>query len=89
MIVASPFPLPFDAHTVILIAGITELIIGALLLYRRWLWPVYLSAVTLVVLLAYCALFTPALLGAAFNPLSTNLAALALCYIIYLSQSQT
>ena len=38
MIAASPFPLPFDAHTVMLIAGISELIIGALLLYRRWLW---------------------------------------------------
>jgi uncharacterized membrane protein YjgN (DUF898 family) len=43
---------------------------------------VYLAAAILVGLVLYVALVMPALLFEAFNPVTTNMLALALCYVV-------
>ncbi|WP_152221154.1 DoxX-like family protein [Pseudomonas sp. SCB32] len=63
-------------------AGAAEMVLGlAILLLRRSRWPLWLAVVALLALLADVALFVPQLLLGAFNPVSTNIAALALCLI--------
>ncbi|CAE6920201.1 DoxX-like family protein [Ectopseudomonas khazarica] len=52
---------------------------------RRWLLRV--AVVVLLVLRLDVALFSPHLLLQAFNPLSTNLAALALCAVAWLAEA--
>jgi hypothetical protein len=47
-----------------------------------------LAALVLLALLLDVALFSPHLLLQAFNPLSTNLAALALCWLARLTESE-
>ncbi|MOA13440.1 hypothetical protein D3C78_1334920 [compost metagenome] len=64
------------------LAGLAEIALALTLLWvRQSRWPLLLAAVLLVVLLLDVALFTPALLVQAFNPLSTNLVALCLCLV--------
>src|SRR3989338_8486986 len=65
------------------IAGLAEIILGLLLLWRRQRWPLLLAGLLLIGLLLDVALFSPHLLLQAFNPLSTNLAALALCWVAW------
>lgn len=84
MIQAHDFPLP--AHWVARLAGVGEILLGLLLMSSRWRWPVWLAAGLLFVLLLDVALFSPHLLLQAFNPVSTNLAALALCVVIHLAE---
>lgn len=68
--------------------GVAEVILGlALLLVRRQLWPIRLALVAFVLLLVDVALFSPGLLAEAFNPVSTNLAGIALC-VIAIQQSR-
>lgn len=63
-------------------SGATEVALGlAILLLRRSRWPLWLAAVALLALLVDVALFVPELLLGAFNPVTTNIAALALCLI--------
>jgi hypothetical protein len=47
----------------------------------RAVWPHALSALGCIVLLAFVAVFSPAYLGAAFNPVSLNLALFVLSWI--------
>lgn len=69
-------------------AGGAEMVLALLLvLLRRRRWPLLLVGALLVVLLVDVALFSPHLLLQAFNPLSTNLAALALCWVAWRAES--
>ncbi len=59
----------------------------AVLLIGRWRWPLLLAGLALLLLLVDVMLFSPHLLIQAFNPLSTNLAALALCLVAWLAEA--
>lgn len=80
MIQAHNLPAP---EWVARIAGLAEIILGLLLLWRRRRWPLLLAGGLLIGLLLDVALLSPHLLLQAFNPLSTNLAALALCWVAW------
>lgn len=70
------------------VGGIAEILLGIVLLtLRRQRWPLLLAGVVLLMLLLDVALFSPHLLLQAFNPLSTNLAALALCAVAWLAEA--
>lgn len=63
------------------IAGISELALGiCILVLRRSLVPVYLSAALLIGLLFDTLLMMPSLLIEAFNPVTINLVSLAMAY---------
>ena len=69
-------------HGVAALAGVAEIFLGlALALLRKQRWPLWTALLALGALLLDVALFTPDLLVEAFNPLTTNLAAMALCVI--------
>ncbi|MBG6291262.1 DoxX-like family protein [Pseudomonas nitroreducens] len=69
------------------VAGAAEIVLAlAILLLRRSRWPLWLAAAALLGLLVDVALFAPELLLGAFNPVSTNVAALALCAIALLGE---
>lgn len=84
MIQAHDWPAP---EWVARIAGLAEIILGLLLLRQRRRWPLLLAGVLLIGLLLDVALFSPHLLLQAFNPLSTNLAALALCWLAWRAET--
>lgn len=84
MIQAHNLPAP---EWVARIAGLAEIILGLLLLWRRRRWPLLLAGVLLIGLLLDVALLSPHLLLQAFNPLSTNLAALALCWVAWRAET--
>lgn len=75
--------LGLNAQIISPLAGLGEVLLGLLILFG-WFgrWPVLAAALGLVGLLAYVALYTPALLLGAFNPVTTNLPALLLCGLI-------
>lgn len=84
MIQAHNLPAP---EFVARIAGLVEIILGLLLLWWRQRWPLLLAGVLLAGLLLDVMLFSPHLLLQAFNPLSTNLAALALCWLAWRAET--
>lgn len=64
------------------LAGIGEILLGlAIVIFYRKNWPVWLAIIALIVLLLDFALLAPHLLMQAFNPMTTNVAALALAWI--------
>ncbi|WAJ35598.1 DoxX-like family protein [Pseudomonas sp. GOM7] len=70
------------------VGGTAEILLGiALLTVRRQRWPLLVAGLILLVLLLDVALLSPHLLLQAFNPLSTNLAALALCAVAWLAEA--
>lgn len=70
------------------VGGIAEILLGVLLLtVRRQRWPFLVAGAVLLVLLLDVVLLSPHLLIQAFNPLSTNLAALALCAVAWLAEA--
>lgn len=70
------------------VGGIAEILLGVLLLtVRRQRWPLLVAGAVLLVLLLDVVLLSPHLLIQAFNPLSTNLAALALCAVAWLAEA--
>ncbi|QRY81818.1 DoxX family protein [Pseudomonas sp. PDNC002] len=78
---------PLSTQRIAEVAGATEIVLAlAILLLRRSRWPLWLAAAALVGLLVDVALFAPELLLGAFNPVSTNIAALALCAIALLGE---
>ena len=78
----------FAPQLVAAVGGIAEIILGILLLtVRRQRWPLLVAGAVLLVLLLDVALLSPHLLIQAFNPLSTNLAALALCAVAWLAEA--
>lgn len=68
-------------------AGWAEVTLALLLVTRPWRWPLLLAGLALLLLLVDVALFSPHLLIQAFNPVSTNLAALALCLVAWLAEA--
>ncbi|MCP1649209.1 DoxX-like family protein [Pseudomonas nitroreducens] len=73
---------PLSTQRIAEVAGAAEIVLGlAILLLRRSRWPLWLALGALLGLLVDVALFVPELLLGAFNPVSTNVAALALCAI--------
>lgn len=70
------------------VGGIAEILLGVLLLtVRRQRWPLLVAGAVLLVLLLDVVLLSPHLLIQAFNPLSTNLAALVLCAVAWLAEA--
>lgn len=70
------------SHSLLPLAGIAELLLGLIiLLLRRQRWPLCVALAALLSLLLDVAIVAPALLTQAFNPLTLNLAAMALCVI--------
>jgi uncharacterized membrane protein YphA (DoxX/SURF4 family) len=69
-------------HHLLPVAGGGEVLLGLLiLLLRRQRWPLWAAMAALMLLLVDVAIFAPGLLTQAFNPLSLNLTAIALCTI--------
>lgn len=69
-------------------AGTLEILLGLLIIFlRHAIWPVYIAGLSLAILLLYTAFLMPALLIEAFNPVSTNILGLVLCYITINSQT--
>ncbi|MEH6565923.1 MAG: DoxX-like family protein [Halopseudomonas sp.] len=65
------------------LAGVVEILLGVLIALRLGgKVPVWLAALALLGLLLYVAVLSPALLVEAFNPVTTNLLGLLLCYLI-------
>jgi hypothetical protein len=65
------------------IAGVGEIILGLFIMfYKTSRLPIYLAACLLVFLLLYVAVVKGSLLVEAFNPVTTNIPALVLCYLI-------
>ena len=78
----------FAPQLIAAVGGIAEILLGILLLtVRRQRWPLLVAGAVLLVLLLDVALLSPHLLIQAFNPLSTNLAALALCAVAWLAEA--
>jgi hypothetical protein len=70
------------------VGGAAEVLLGvALLVMWRQRWPLLLAGAVLLALLLDVVLLSPHLLIQAFNPLSTNLAALALCAVAWLAEA--
>ncbi|MDG9856610.1 DoxX-like family protein [Pseudomonas nitroreducens] len=78
---------PLSTQRIAEVAGAAEIVLAlAILLLRRSRWPLWLAAAALLGLLVDVVLFAPELLLGAFNPVSTNVAALALCAIALLGE---
>ena len=78
----------FAPELIAVVGGVAEILLGILLLtVRRQRWPLLVAGGVLLVLLLDVALLSPHLLIQAFNPLSTNLAALALCAVAWLAEA--
>lgn len=69
------------------LAGVFEILLGCAILFLRKLnIVIYTAATSLFGLLAYVALMSPSYLIEAFNPVTTNILGIGLCYLILLSQ---
>lgn len=78
----------FAPQVIAVIGGVAEILLGILLpTVRRHRWPLLVAGAVLLMLLLDVALLSPHLLIQAFNPLSTNLAALALCAVAWLAEA--
>ncbi|QXH58502.1 DoxX-like family protein [Pseudomonas maumuensis] len=67
-------------------AGVAELVLAALLLMPRLAWPLLVAAGVLLGLLVDVAVMQPSMLVDAFNPVSLNLAGIALCACAWITQ---
>lgn len=71
-----------DAVLMAQLAGIGEIMLGLLLIiFHQKNWPIWICLGFLSVLLLDIIVLAPELLTGAFNPLSTNIAAMLLAYI--------
>lgn len=69
------------------VAGFAEIAIAvSILVFRKSLLTVYAAALALILLLIDVAIVMPGLLVEAFNPVSTNMMGLLLCYFIWFTQ---
>ena len=70
----------WPVETVAFIGGVAEVVLGLMILYfRRHDWPIVIALAALILLLLDVAIFSPEYLIAAFNPVTTNIASIALC----------
>jgi len=66
------------------LAGVGEVVLALwILLSPRSAWPIAVAALALAGLLVDVAVFSPAMLREAFNPVSLNVAGLALCAVAW------
>lgn len=66
------------------LAGVGEIVLAVwILLSPRSAWPIAVAALALAGLLVDVAVFSPAMLREAFNPVSLNVAGLALCAVAW------
>ena len=66
------------------LAGVGEIVLALwILLSPRSAWPIAVAAAALAGLLVDVAVFSPAMLREAFNPVSLNVAGLALCAVAW------
>lgn len=64
------------------IAGVLEILLAlAIVFFRRSLVPVYIAGIALIALLVDVMIVMPALLFEAFNPVTINIASIALACI--------
>ncbi|NIB39869.1 DoxX family protein [Pseudomaricurvus alkylphenolicus] len=72
-----------SAQLVSPIAGMGEIVLGLLIiLWKSSKIPIYTAFVSLVLLLLYVAAVDQALLFEAFNPVTTNISAMVMCYLV-------
>jgi uncharacterized membrane protein YphA (DoxX/SURF4 family) len=68
-------------------AGILEILLGCAIIFLRKLdIVIYAAAGALLGLLVYVAVMSPEYLVEAFNPVTTNILGIGLCYLILLTQ---
>ena len=72
------------ATQISMVAGVTEIVIGVCVLLVRRAWPLWLTLLLMAGLLGYVMIFTPQFLGAAFNPVTINVAMAGLAWIVLL-----
>ncbi len=78
-----------SANLISPLAGISEILLGgAILFFQKSNAVIYAAAASLVLLLLYVGLINPRLLIEAFNPVTTNILGLGLCYIILITGSR-
>jgi uncharacterized membrane protein YphA (DoxX/SURF4 family) len=69
------------------LAGILEILLGCAIIFLRKLdIVIYAAAGALLGLLVYVAVMSPVYLVEAFNPVTTNILGIGLCYLILLTQ---
>ena len=69
------------------LAGVLEILLGcAIVVLRKLDFLIYAAAASLLGLLAYVAVMSPGFLVEAFNPVTTNILGIGLCYLILLTQ---
>lgn len=70
------------AEKIAVIGGVAEIGMSVVvLLFWRQRWPLIMTVLVMCGLLAFVILFQPALLGGAFNPVTTNIAVIALAVV--------
>ena len=80
MITASRLEIP--ASYIAPLAGALEIALGVIILiYKKSNTPIYAAAIALASLLIYVTTIQPHLLVEAFNPVTTNILGLGLCYL--------
>ena len=73
-----------------MVAGVFEVMLALwMLIAWRSAWPLAVAALLLVGLLLDVAVFSPSLLVAAFNPVSLNVAGVALCAVAWNCREKT
>ena len=73
-----------QVQLVAMLAGVGEIALALwIVLSPRSAWPIAVAAISLAGLLVDVAVFSPALLREAFNPVSLNVAGLALCAVAW------
>ncbi len=74
--------LPFSTQWVIYCGALLDVITASfLVVVRNRRWPIFLAVGVLIALLINVAIFSPWLLVEAFNPVTLNMSAIALCFI--------
>ncbi|MEM8734772.1 MAG: DoxX-like family protein [Planctomycetota bacterium] len=82
-------PVPVDPKSALAVAGFAEVLLGCwILVFWRSLQPIYFSIAAFLLLLAGAAATATDVLGAAFNPVSLSVAAVALCSIHILLRAE-
>ncbi len=72
------------------LAGIIEILLGCAIIFLRKLdMVIYAAAGALLGLLAYVAVMSPNYLVDAFNPVTTNILGMGLCYFILITQKHS
>jgi uncharacterized membrane protein YphA (DoxX/SURF4 family) len=64
------------------IAGLGEIVLGFMIIFNKTILPIYIAALVLLLLLLFVVFTSPQYLIEAFNPVTTNILGLGLCYLI-------